>query len=87
VKEFQVVVEGLYLTVIPAVSSSLDDPSYRSNDTEDSCDPMTAVEDSDCLNDTRGSSTKGVSLATRILRITANLPWDTEDPKNRSGSG
>jgi len=45
-----------YLTVIPPIPNALDDPTYGSDDTEDACDPMTAIEDADRLNDTRGSS-------------------------------
>lgn len=44
-----------YLAVVPAVSNTLEDPAYGSNDAEDTCDPMATTEDADRLNDTRGS--------------------------------
>jgi len=47
---------------------------------------MTAIEDADRLNDTRRSGTKmnDVGGSVGIYETIANLPWDTEDPKNRS---
>jgi len=44
-----------YLTVVPAISNALGDPADGSDDAEDTCDPMTAIEDADRLNDTRRS--------------------------------
>jgi len=46
-----------YLTVVPGISNALEGPTYGSDDTEDSRDPMTAIEDADRLNYTRGSGT------------------------------
>lgn len=65
-ERLQARVEEGYLTVVPAISNSLDDPSHGSNDTEDARDPMTTIEDPYCLNDARGSGAKWISLATRL---------------------
>ena len=44
-----------YLTVVPAISNTLEDPTYGSDDTEDACDPVTTIEDTDRLDYTRRS--------------------------------
>jgi len=44
-----------YLAIVPGVSDTLERPTYGSDDTEDTRDPMTAAEDADRLNYTRGS--------------------------------
>jgi len=75
-----------YLTIVPAISNALEGPTYGSNDTEDTCDPITATEDADRLDYARGSSTK-TRIVGSLVRVwaggIANLPWDTEDPKKR----
>ena len=78
-----------YLTVVPAISSTLDGPAYGCDDAEDARNPMSAVEDPDRLNYTGGSGTE-ICIVGGLIRIChiGNLPWDTEDPKNgRSGRG
>ena len=78
-----------YLTVVPAISSTLDGPAYSCNDAEDAHNPMSAIEDPDRLNYT-GRSGTAICIVSGLIRIChiGNLPWDTEDPKNgRSGCG
>ena len=84
-ERFRVGVGKGYLAVIPPIPGALDDPAHGSNDTEDACNPMTAIENADRLNDTRRSGTKVdvVGGSVRIYETIVNLPWDTEDPKNR----
>ena len=65
-ERFQAGVGERYLTVVPAISSGLDDPPYGSNDTEDSCDPMAAIEDPYRLNDACGSGTRWIPVGNRV---------------------
>lgn len=51
-------VAGHYLTVVPAIPNTLEDPTYGSDDAEDACNPVTAIEDTDRLNYARGSGTE-----------------------------
>ena len=45
---------------------------------------MTAIEDADRLNYTRGSGTNRYGWqADQSVNRTVDLPWDAEDPKNR----
>lgn len=60
--------ERRYLTVVPGISSTLEDPAYGSDDTEDTCDPMTAIEDTDRLDYTRGSGAR-TDMVGRLVRI------------------
>ena len=46
-----------YLTIVPAVSSTLDDPAYAGDNAENTRDPVAAVKDPDRLNYARGPST------------------------------
>jgi len=46
-----------YLAVVPTVSGTLEDPTYGGDDTEYTRNPMTAIEYTDRLDDTRGSGT------------------------------
>jgi hypothetical protein len=80
---FRQKLQSRHLTVVPAISSALDDPADGSDDAEDTCDPMTAIENADCLNDTRRSGARMdfVGKSVRMWAIITNLPWDTEDPK------
>ena len=57
-----------YLTVVPTISDTLKDPTYGSNNTENACDPMTAIEDADRLNYARGSGAKA-DVVGRPVRI------------------
>lgn len=47
-----------YLTVVPAISNTLEGPAYGSDDTEDTCGPVTAAKNADCLDYSRGSGTE-----------------------------
>jgi len=57
-----------YLTVVPAISNALEGPTYGCDDTEGTCDPMTATEDEDRLDYARGSSTK-TGIVGSLVRI------------------
>ena len=46
-----------YLTVVPAISNTLNGPARSSDDAEDARNPMATTEDPDRLNDSRGSGT------------------------------
>lgn len=47
-----------YLTIVPSVSSTLEDPTQGGDDTEDTRHPMTAIEYADRLDYTRRSGTR-----------------------------
>ena len=60
-------VEECHLTVVPGIPNALDEPASGSNDTEDTCHPMTTIEDADRLDDTRGPGT-GIDLVGDSVR-------------------
>jgi len=45
-----------YLAVVPAISNALEGPAYGGDYTEDTCSPVTAAKNGDCLYYSRGSS-------------------------------
>jgi len=54
--------------VVPAISTTLDDPAYGGDDAEDTRDPMAATKDSDRLDYTRGSGTT-MGVVGNLIRI------------------
>lgn len=59
-----------YLTVVPAISKTLDGPANGGDDTEDTCNPMAATKDADRLNYARGSGAR-MNIVGSLVRIWA----------------
>ena len=57
-----------YLMVVPAISTTLDDPAYGGDDAKYACNPMTATKDPDRLNYARGSGTT-MDVVGSLIRI------------------